>query len=96
MHSPELKAFIRSHSALFWSIPEDKKEEISEEVLVEYILNYGDMKGIRRLIDLLGMKQVAEIFFRSINLSERRKNNYHDMTLNYFTLFFQRHAQGGV
>ena len=92
MHSPEIKAFIRSHSALFWSIPEDKKEEISEEVLVEYILNYGDMKSIRRLIDLLGMKQVADIFFRSVNLSERRKNNYHELTLNYFTLFFQRYA----
>ena len=92
MHSPEIRAFIRAHRELFWSIPEDKKEEISEAVMVEYILNYGDMKSIRRLIDLLGMQQVADIFFRSINLSERRKNNYHELSLNYFTLFFQRYA----
>lgn len=39
MNSPEIKAFIRKHSNLFWYIPEDKKEEISEDVLMKFILN---------------------------------------------------------
>jgi hypothetical protein len=30
MNSPEIKAFIRKHSSLFWYIPEDKKEEIKQ------------------------------------------------------------------
>ncbi|MBN1199015.1 MAG: hypothetical protein JXA23_06665 [Bacteroidales bacterium] len=91
-HSPEIKAFIREHSALFWYTPEDKKEEISEELLVEMILNYGDLDAIRKLIGLMGIKKVADIFFTSVNLSPRRKGNYFDTTLNFFTLFFQRYA----
>jgi len=91
-HSPEIKAFIREHSVLFWYTPEDKKEEISEELLVEMILNYGDLEAIQKLIGIMGIKKVADIFFTSVNLSERRKGNYFDTTLNFFTLFFQRYA----
>jgi len=91
-HSPEIKAFIREHSALFWYTPEDKKEEISEEFLVEMILNYGDLEAVLKLIELMGIKKVADIFFSSVNLSQRRKGNYFDTTLNFFTLFFQRYA----
>jgi hypothetical protein len=29
MYNSEIKAFIREKSSLFWSIPEDKKEEVS-------------------------------------------------------------------
>ena len=92
MNSPEIKAFIRKNSALFWYTPDDKKEEISPEFLVETILNYGDLTAVNELFGLLGISKVAEIFFRSINLSERRKGNFHELTLNYFTLLFKRYA----
>ena len=58
MNSPEIKEFIRQHSNLFWYIPEDKKEEISNEVLVEYILNYGDMNDVRKLIKIIGIERL--------------------------------------
>ena len=48
MNSPEIKAFIRENSALFWYTPEDKKEEISPEFLVETILNYGSMEDANK------------------------------------------------
>jgi len=92
MNSPEIKAFIRENSHLFWYTPEDKKEEINHEFLVETILNYGDIKAVKKMLDLLGIKNVAKIFFNSINLSDRRKGNFHELTVNYFTLFFKRHA----
>ena len=92
MNNPEVKEFIRKHSNLFWYIPEDKKEDISHEVLVEFILNYGDLNSIRNLLDLLGIEKTAKVFFDSINLSERRKGNYYELTLNYFTLFFKKYA----
>ena len=92
MNSPEIKAFIREHSNLFWYTPEDKKEEISNEFLVETILNYGDKESVLHLFQLLGIKKVAEIFFNSINLSARRKGNYHELTINYFTLVFGKYA----
>jgi len=92
MNSPEIKEFIRQHRALFWYIPEDKKEDISEDVLVEFVLNYGDIEAVKSLFSLLGIEKVAEIFFNSINLSERRKGNYHELTLNYFTILFNKYA----
>ncbi|MGE0089963.1 MAG: hypothetical protein AB7S50_10885 [Bacteroidales bacterium] len=92
MNSPEIKEFIRENSALFWYIPETKKEDISSEVLVETILNYGDMNAVKKLFNLFGIKKVAEIFFNSINISERRKGNFHELTINYFTLFFKQYA----
>jgi len=92
MNTPEIKEFIRDHSNLFWYIPEENKEEISLELLVETILNYGDIKAVKKLLKLLGIKETAKIFFDTIQQSDRRKANYHELTINFFTLFFRRHA----
>jgi hypothetical protein len=92
MNSPEIKAFIRKNSNLFWYTPENKKEDISLEFLVETILNYGDLQAVKQLFELVGMKKVAEIFFHSINLSDRRRGNFHELTINFFTLLFTRYA----
>ncbi|MEI6435579.1 MAG: hypothetical protein WCP32_12090 [Bacteroidota bacterium] len=62
MNSPEIKAFIRENSSLFWYTPEDKKEEISLEFLVETILNYGDMGSDKTLIRILGVNETSRIF----------------------------------
>lgn len=93
MNSPEIKEFISRHSNLLWYTPEDKKEEISHEFLVETILNYGDKDSVIQLFHLLGIKKVAEIFYNSINLSERRKGNYHEITINYFSHLFKKYAR---
>lgn len=50
------------------------------------------MEAVKELFAIFGLKKVAEIFFTSINKSERRKGNYHELTLNYFTLYFNRYA----
>jgi hypothetical protein len=94
MNSPEIKTFIHENRNLFWYIPEDKKENISQEFLVETILNYGDIIAVKQLFELMGIKKIAEIFFNSINLSDRRKGNFHELTINYFTLLFNRYAYG--
>ena len=92
MNTPEIQSFIREQSTLFWYIPENQKEHISNEVLVETILNYGDLNAVKQLINLLGIKETAQIFFDSINRSDRRKGNYHELTINFFTLYFNRYA----
>ncbi len=92
MNSPEIKAFIREHSSLFWYTPEDKKEEISNDFLVESILNYGDIPAVLKLFNLLGINKVAEIFFKSINSGDRRRGNYHELTINFFDLIFKRYV----
>ena len=88
----EIKTFIEKRQHLFWYSPAPKSETVSDELLVETILNYGNMDDLRELFSVMGLKNTAKIFFDSINKSERRKGNYHELTLNYFTLFFNRYA----
>lgn len=92
MNTPEIKQYIQQNASLFWYIPENKKNEISPELLVETILNYGDMNSIKQLFNLLGIKKVAKIFFDIIATSDRRKGNFQELTLNYFNLVFRKYA----
>ncbi len=90
--SPEIKAFIREHSSLFWYIPEDKKEHISDETLVEFILNYGDMRAVVDLLNVLGREKTKNIFEHTLQISPRRAANYNELTINFFQHYFRRHA----
>jgi hypothetical protein len=90
--SPEVKKYIDDRQYLFWYSPAPKSETVSDELLVETVLNYGSMDDLRALFAVMSIKNVAEIFFDSIGKSERRKGNYHELTLNYFTLLFNRYA----
>ena len=92
MRTPEIKQFILEHSDLFWYIPQDKKEDISDELLVETILNYGDKDAFIKLTDLMGINNVANSFFNSINTSERRKGNYSEITIHFFSHVFKEYA----
>lgn len=91
-NSPEIKAFIKENSSLFWYTPEAEKENIDHEFLVEHILNYGDLDAVVKLIKILGLETVGKIFRYTTSLSERRKNNYFELTYNYFDLIFKKHA----
>lgn len=89
MNSPEIKAFIREKSDLFWYTPENKKENISPELLVETILNYGSMDDVRKILKIIGMKEMSRIFF---NADGRKKMNYYPDIYHYFSLLFKRYA----
>jgi negative regulator of genetic competence, sporulation and motility len=89
MNSPEIKAFIRKHSSLFWYIPEDKKEEISEDILVEFILNYGTLEDVKELFRIMGIKETARVFYQA---EGRKKLNYYPEVYNFFDLYFKKYA----
>jgi len=88
-NNPEMKQFIKKHRNLWWWVPEDKKEHLKPETVVEAILNYGDIKDVKELFDLLGIKQVAAIFERQI---AGPRPNYRPQTINFFKQYFKRHA----
>ncbi|HBH82870.1 MAG: hypothetical protein A2X03_15630 [Bacteroidetes bacterium GWA2_40_15] len=89
MNSPELKAFILENSSLFWYTPQDRKEDIGPELLVETIMNYGDINSIRKLIKLMGIKEVSDVFF---NATGRKKLNYYPEIYNFFELVLKKYA----
>lgn len=88
----ELIDFIKQHRALFWYTPEAGLERISDELLVETILNYGSLDSFRKMADIIGLKNVAIIFYDSINRSSRKKGNYHKSIINFFDLVLKRYA----
>ncbi|MBU1613946.1 hypothetical protein KJ693_01400 [bacterium] len=89
MNNPEIKEFIKKNGSLFWWIKEVEKENISLDLLVETILNYGNEKSVKRLFELVGIKRVAEIFYRQI---ARERKNYYPRTMNFFKLYFQENV----
>jgi len=93
IHNQELKAFIKKHSSLFWYTPEEKKEEISLELLLETILNYGDQESVKRLFELIGIDKAAEIFNMQIS---NERDNFFAPVKNFFKLYFKRYAQGNI
>jgi hypothetical protein len=93
MNSPEIKAFIKENSSLFWYFKEDEKENISPEVLVEFILNYGDEKSVKKLFVLLGIDVVADIFTKQ---TSGKRLNYFPQVIHYFNLYFEKHAHGNI
>ena len=58
---------------------------LSSAVVVEGVLNYGDMNDVRELITLLGIKEVAKIFRENTN---RPRINYRP-EVKLFPLYFQ-------
>jgi len=93
MRSPILKQYINKHRNLFWYTPEDKKEDVSDDFLVETILNYGTMEDVKELFKIMGIKNAAKVFFSA---NGRMKNNYYPEIYNLFNLVFSRHAQGNT
>ena len=93
MNPPEIKEFIRQHSNLFWYTPEDKKEEISPEFLVETILNYGDINDVRNLIQIMGVEQLTTVFY---SIQGRKKLNYYPEIYNFFSILIQKYAHSDI
>ena len=92
MRTQAVKDYIDRHQDLFWYSPAPKSEKVDDALLIETILNYGAMDDVRELFKLMGIQKVAQLYFDAITQSERRKNNYFELTENYFTLFFNRYA----
>lgn len=93
MNSPEIKAFINDRGNLFWYIPRDKKGEISHELLVETIFNYGSLNDIRELILIMGIRRLSEIFS---GIKGRQKLNYYPEMYHFFSVLINKYAHSDI
>jgi hypothetical protein len=64
-------------------------EKVSDESLVEAVLNLGDWDDVQELIAMMGMRKVADIFEKKAFV---KRSNYDKRTVNFFNLYFARHA----
>ena len=79
--------FIKKRPYLVWSTKDFK--HLSEEAVVEGVLNYGDFNDVKKLISILGIKRVAGIFYKQSN---QKRSNYRPEIKNYFNLYFKKYA----
>ena len=84
---------IDKNRQLFWYTPEEKKQDISDALLVERILNDGSLADYRDLISARGGKRVAEVFFSA---KGRQKDNYYPEIYHFFSLVLSKYAQGNT
>ena len=89
MRTQAIKDFIRKHEALFWYSPEDKTETVSDELLVETIINYGTLDSIHQLFETFGLQNTASIFR---NMTGRKALNIYPELRNFFDLYFDKYA----
>ena len=62
MRSPEVKKFIEERGYLFWYTPAPKGEKVTDELLVETVLNHGSMNDVRELFRVVGLKKNSNYF----------------------------------
>jgi len=82
-----LRAFIKERSYLNWY--SKNIDQASESSIIESVLDYGTFDDFKKLIKILGIKKVSEIFFSQIR---RKRNNYRPEIKNYFSLYFKKNA----
>lgn len=82
--------FIKKRKGLIWWVGDYDK--LNAEAIVEATLNYGTWEDVQSLIKILGIKDVAKIFYRKSKPSKIGRQNYHKKTKNFFSLYFKKHA----
>ena len=89
MRTPEVKKFIEDYQSLFWYSPPPKNETVSDELLVETILNYGTLEQVHDLFTIMGIKNVSSIF---AGMTGRKQLNYFPEIHHYFDLYFKKYV----
>lgn len=82
-----IQEFIKKRENLIWYVGD--KENLSEDSIVESVLNYGDFKDVKEMIAIMGIEKVADIFRKQLG---KERSNYRPSIKNYFTLYFNKYA----
>lgn len=83
--------FIKKRPYLIWYVRDF--DALSEEAIVESVLNYGDFDDVKEMIAILGIQKTARIFRTR---ASRERCNYRPEIKHYFTLYFQKYAPGNI
>jgi len=65
-------------------------ENLPIESIVEHTLNYGDWDDVQKLIKIIGINNIAEIFRKQ---NSGLRTNYDKKMKNYFSLYFNKYAK---
>jgi hypothetical protein len=89
-HNTKIRKFIKKHGHLFWYTPESKKQEVSDEFILEQVLNYAELSTIKEYFGIIGIEKAIQDFH---NIKCRRKGNIYPEIYHLFEEYFKRNAQ---
>lgn len=82
--------FIKERPYLVWYVKD--LSNLSEESIVEHVLNYGDWNDVQEMVKILGMEKTAKIFREKSVPDKFGRQNYRPEIKNYFQLYFNKYA----
>ena len=80
------QSFIKKRPYLIWHTKDLK--HLSDDAIVESVLNYGDFNDVKKLISIFGSRKTAKIFYKHV---KRARRNYDSKIERYFKLFFRKY-----
>jgi len=88
--SKKLQNFIKKRKGLVWYVKD--VTELGPESIVEHVLNFGNWKDVQEMIRIMGMKNVANIFWRESKPKKWGRTNYRASVVNLFNIYFKKHV----
>ena len=82
-----LKRESLKNSKIFWDIPKEKVSQLSDDAILERILNYGDMDQLRGV--LKNKEDFKKIYSKIRN---KKRTNLSPLVINYIDLYLKKHA----
>ena len=81
--------FIEKNKHLFWYIKKDKIPFIGNEVLVEFVFNYGTLDDVKELVKIIGFDELKIVYE---GITDRKIGNYPPEIYNFLGLITKKYA----
>ncbi len=81
--------FITKNAHLFWYIKKEAIPNISNEVLVEFIFNYGTWDDVKELIKIIGFQELKRVYE---DVTDRKVGNYIPEMLDLMSRITNKYA----
>ena len=78
---------VKSKPYLAWYVKD--QGALSEESVLEHVLNYGDWNDVQLFIKIKGVNKTAELFNKSL---KNKRTNYQPAIQSYFSRYFSHLA----
>lgn len=76
---------IKNKPYLAWYVKDPDK--LSEESVLEHVLNYGNWDDVQQFIKIKGLKETAKLFNKSL---KNKRSNYQPAIKSYFYRYFNK------
>ena len=85
----DFRDIIRQKPYLLWWVRD--YDALSEDAVVEAVLDQGDWAELQDIVQILGRQRVAEIFFKQVQYP---RCNYSEKRASFFKNYFSEYARG--